>query len=280
MNGATVAAPLARPLVSRRSRELMAGYLYLVPVIVVLAGTVLFPILKAMHMSMYHHVLIKPNEYRFVGWPTTLACSTTTPSAEPQNSLSGCSARVAAVPGGFGAALLLHESFRGRALVRTITPCRDHPRGRGGADLGVHLPAEYGLLNDILNGRLMRSGRRMARARRSPCRRDCDQRLARHAVLRHHAAAGLQAIPTEFAEARVDGAWRSTLRHVTPPLLSHHRGGHRHPIVWTFNYADSSFVMTSGGPVNATQITSTYTCCRRIRTSTSATRPPCRSRSC
>jgi ABC-type sugar transport system permease subunit len=30
-------------------------------------------------------------------------------------------------------------------------------------------------------------------------------------------------------------------------------------IVWTFNYADLIFVMTSGGPANATQITSTYT---------------------
>ena len=30
-------------------------------------------------------------------------------------------------------------------------------------------------------------------------------------------------------------------------------------IIWTFNYADLIFVMTSGGPANATQITSTYT---------------------
>ena len=34
-----------------------------------------------------------------------------------------------------------------------------------------------------------------------------------------------------------------------------------HPtrIIWTFNYADLIFVMTGGGPANATQITSTYT---------------------
>jgi multiple sugar transport system permease protein len=29
-------------------------------------------------------------------------------------------------------------------------------------------------------------------------------------------------------------------------------------IIWTFNYADLIFVMTSGGPANATQITTTY----------------------
>src|SRR5262249_12406762 len=30
-------------------------------------------------------------------------------------------------------------------------------------------------------------------------------------------------------------------------------------VIWTFNYADLIFVMTSGGPANATQITSAYT---------------------
>src|SRR5438132_13530986 len=66
-NGATVAAPLARPLLSRRARERLTGYVYLLPVGVVLGGTVLFPILKAMQMSLYNHVLIKPQEYGFVG---------------------------------------------------------------------------------------------------------------------------------------------------------------------------------------------------------------------
>src|SRR6266542_5228811 len=74
--------------------------------------------------------------------------------------------------------------------------------------------------------------------------------------------AGLQAIPTELYEAaRVDGASvGQRFRHITLPMLK--------PIivvatatriVWTFNYADLIFVMTSGGPANATQITSTYT---------------------
>jgi multiple sugar transport system permease protein len=74
--------------------------------------------------------------------------------------------------------------------------------------------------------------------------------------------AGLQAIPGELYEAaRVDGASvLQRFRCITLPMLK--------PIivvatatrvVWTFNYADLIFVMTSGGPANATQITSTYT---------------------
>jgi len=74
--------------------------------------------------------------------------------------------------------------------------------------------------------------------------------------------AGLQAIPDELYEAaHVDGASvTQRFLHITVPLLR--------PIIvvatatrviWTFNYADLIFVMTSGGPANATQITSTYT---------------------
>ena len=64
---ATLAAPVARPRLSRRARELLTGYLYLLPVAIALGGTVLFPILKAIQMSLYNHVLIKPQEYGFVG---------------------------------------------------------------------------------------------------------------------------------------------------------------------------------------------------------------------
>src|SRR5215472_18829400 len=119
-NGATVAAPLARPLISRRARELVAGYLYLVPVVVVLGATVLFPILKAMHMSLYNHVLIKPQEYRYVGLGNYVRLV-----QDPvfwlslKNSFVWVFGSVSCqFLGGFLAALLLHQSFRGRPLVR------------------------------------------------------------------------------------------------------------------------------------------------------------------
>jgi multiple sugar transport system permease protein len=74
--------------------------------------------------------------------------------------------------------------------------------------------------------------------------------------------AGLQAIPDDIYEAAtVDGAsvtqrfWHVTLPMLRPIIVV----ATATRIIWTFNYADLIFVMTSGGPANATQITSTYT---------------------
>ena len=74
--------------------------------------------------------------------------------------------------------------------------------------------------------------------------------------------AGLQTIsPSLYEAASLDGAtewqrfWYITLPMLTPIIVV----ATATRIVWTFNYADLIFVMTSGGPANATQITSTYT---------------------
>jgi multiple sugar transport system permease protein len=74
--------------------------------------------------------------------------------------------------------------------------------------------------------------------------------------------AGLQAIPAEIYEAAtVDGAavfqrfWHITLPMLRPIIVV----ATATRIIWTFNYADLIFVMTNGGPANATQITSNYT---------------------
>jgi multiple sugar transport system permease protein len=74
--------------------------------------------------------------------------------------------------------------------------------------------------------------------------------------------AGLQAVPDELYDAaHVDGAnafqrfWHVTLPLLRPIIVV----ATATRIIWTFNYADLIFVMTGGGPANATQITSTYT---------------------
>ena len=66
---ATLARQLAGPL-SRRARRMLSGYAYLVPALICLGGTVAFPIVKAAHMSLYNNVLIRPQDYAFIGLGT------------------------------------------------------------------------------------------------------------------------------------------------------------------------------------------------------------------
>src|SRR5258705_3201438 len=264
---ATLAPPVARPLISRRARELAGGYLSLAPVILVLGGTVLFPILKAMHMSLYNHVLIKPKEYGFVGLANYARL------LQDQvfwlslwNSFVWVFGSVTfQFLGGFAAALLLHQGFRGRAVLRTLTLLPWIIPGVVVALIWefIYQP-NYGLLNDVL----IRLGWMTERVAwlSSPA-------LAMPAVIVANIwrgvpffaimlLAGLQAIPTELYEAaRVDGASvGQRFVYITLPMLR--------PIivvatatriVWTFNYADLIFVMTSGGPPNGNPITSTFT---------------------
>jgi multiple sugar transport system permease protein len=264
---ATLAAPVARPLLSRRARERLAGYVYLLPVALALGGTVLVPIIKAMQMSLYNHVLIKPQEYRFIGLGNYARLMRDEVFwLSLWNSFLWVFGSVSLqFVGGFAAALLLHQGFRGRALFRTLTLLPWIIPGVVVALIWEFLyQPNYGALNDILT-RLGWMTEKIAWL--------SNPSLAMPAVVAANVwrgvpffaimlLAGLQAIPDELYEAgRVDGAGVfERFRYLTLPMLR--------PIIvvatatriiWTFNYADLIFVMTGGGPANATQITSTYT---------------------
>jgi len=264
---ATVAAPLARPLVSRRTRTVLSGYAYLIPAALRLGGTIVFPILKAIHISLYQNVLIKPQDYRFIG----LANNARVLNDEVfwltlWNSLVWVFGSVSLqFVGGFAAALLLHQAFLGRALVRTVTLLPWVIPGVVVALVWEWLyQPNYGVLNDLLF-RLGWLHERVAWL--------SDPNLAMPAVIATNVwrgvpffaimlLAGLQAIPDDLYEAaRVDGAsvtqrfWHVTLPLLRPIIVV----ATATRIIWTFNYADLIVVMTDGGPANATQITSTYT---------------------
>jgi multiple sugar transport system permease protein len=267
MTAVTVATPRVRPLLSARTRRLLVGYSYLLPAALCMLATVVVPIALAIKMSLYNDILYKPQEYRFIGLGNYLRLI-----EDPVFWLSLWNSVVWVFGSvilqfiaGFAAALLLHQAFRGRALVRTLTLL---PWIIPGVVVGLiwewlYQP-NYGVINDLL----IRAGWMQDRVAwlSSPD-------LAMGAVVFTNVwrgipffaimlLAGLQAIPDELYEAaQVDGAGVvSRFWHITVPLLR--------PIIvvatatriiWTFNYADLIFVMTGGGPANATQITSTYT---------------------
>ena len=256
-----------RPLISWRMRKLLVGYCYLVPAALCMLATVVVPIVLAIKMSLYNDVLYKPQDYRFIGLGNYVRLL-----EDPVfwltlwNSIVWVFGSVGfQFVAGFAAALLLHQAFWGRALVRTLTLL---PWIIPGVVVGLiwewlYQP-NYGVINDLL----LKAGWMQERVAwlSSPD-------LAMPAVVFTNVwrgipffaimlLAGLQAIPGELYEAaHVDGAGVvSRFWHITLPLLR--------PIIvvatatriiWTFNYADLIFVMTGGGPANATQITSTYT---------------------
>ena len=267
MTTLTLTRPRSRPLVSWRVRKLLIGYSYLVPAAICLLATVVVPIILAIKMSLYADVLYKPQDYRFIGLGNYLRLI-----EDPvfwltlRNSVVWVFGSVILqFIFGFAAALLLQQAFRGRALVRTLTLL---PWIIPGVVVGLiwewlYQP-NYGVINDLL----IRFGLMSERVAwlSSPD-------LAMAAVVFTNVwrgipffaimlLAGLQAVPDELYEAaHVDGAGVfSRFWHITLPLLR--------PIIvvatatriiWTFNYADLIFVMTGGGPANATQITSSYT---------------------
>ncbi len=267
MDAVVLAGRRVRPLLSWRTRKLLVGYCYLVPAAVCMLATVVVPIGLAIRMSLYNDVLYKPQDYRFIGLGNYLRLV-----EDPvfwltlYNSVVWVfSSVVLQFLAGLAAALLLHQSFKGRALVRTLTLL---PWIIPGVVVGLiwewlYQP-NYGVINDLL----LRAGLMHDRVAwlSSPD-------LAMLAVVFTNVwrgipffaimlLAGLQAIPDELYEAaHVDGAgmlgrfWHITLPLLRPIIVV----ATATRIIWTFNYADLIFVMTGGGPANATQITSTYT---------------------
>lgn len=264
---ATAPTPAARRLVSRATRETLANYAYLLPAAICLGGTVLFPILKAIHMSAYQNVLSRPQDYQYIGlgnyarmfhdptfWLTL------------KNSVVWVffSVSIQFVIGFLGA-LLLNASFKGRAFVRTLNLL---PWIIPGVVVGLvweylYQP-NYGPINDML---------RRVGVLTVPVAWLSEPAFAMASVIFANIwrgipffsimiLAGLQAIPDDVYEAAtVDGAsvtqrfWNITLPMLRPIIVV----ATATRIIWTFNYADLIFVMTSGGPANATQITSSYT---------------------
>jgi multiple sugar transport system permease protein len=257
----------ARPLLSWRVRTLLVGYSYLVPAAVCLLATVVVPIVMAIQMSLYNNVLYKPQDYHFIWFGNYVRMA-----EDPVFWLTLWNSFVWVFGSvvlqfifGFAAALILHQAFFGRALVRTLTLL---PWIIPGVVVGLiwewlYQP-NYGVINDLL----FKAGWLHERVAWLS-----STELAMPAVVFTNVwrgipffaimlLAGLQSIPGELYEAaRVDGAgifarfWHITLPLLRPIIVV----ATATRIIWTFNYADLIFVMTSGGPANATQITSTYT---------------------
>jgi multiple sugar transport system permease protein len=252
---------------SQAAWRTITTYAYLVPAAACLGGTVFIPILQSIWMSLYDNVLIRPQDYRFIGLGNYGRLI-----ADPVFWLSLKNSVVWTFGSvffqfvfGFLVALLLNVPFRGRVIFRTINLLPwIIPSVVVGLVFEYLYQPDYGPLNDLLGrtGIMHQSVAWLS-----------DPAFAMWGVILANVwrgvpffaimiLAGLQAIPQEVYEAAtVDGAdvlqrfWRITLPMLRPIIVV----ATVTRTIWTFNHPDLVFVMTGGGPGNATMIPSAYT---------------------
>ena len=255
---------------SRRIRanlfEKLYPYLSILPVALVIALFAIYPIIHAVRMSFYQYLLVRPNQHPFVGLKNFTEVIT---SYYFKNSLIVTSVyTVAAVTGvvlfGLGVGLLLNSkiSLAGPLKIVILLPWA-LPAVVSGLLWKWILNADFGILNGVLYSLGLIKNYIPFLA---------DPTLAKFSLIMAHIwkegplaaiflLAGLQLIPEELYEsAKIDGgsAWM-IFRHITLPLLR--------PVllvvvvyetltaILTF---DTIYVMTGGGPANATALISWF----------------------
>lgn len=242
-------------------KERFAPFLLLGPALLLMLLIVAYPLFQALRLSLFDASLLRPDRARFVGLTNYLNVL-----RDPLflrsllNStiwVVGCVTLQFTI--GMLGALLLNREFPGRGLVRGLSLI---PWATSGVLVSLMwtwmLDGNYGVINDILVRLGLISQYRpwlaLPISLGGVIAANVWQGAPFFAVM---LLAAMQSVPQELYEAaRIDGAGRfQQFRSVTIPLIM--------PtivittmlrIVWTANYMDLVFVMTGGGPGNASII--------------------------
>ena len=230
---------------------------FLLPALLVTAAVVLYPVLQTVWLALHQFVLFDPDSRRFVGLGNFAEILLRDELFWV--SLGNSALWVVAVVGlqfllGLATALLLNQSFTGRALARALVVV---PWALPSVIIGLMWTWMYDLNLGVINDLLLRLGLVDA-----PVAWLAQPSTALGAVIvalvwqgfpffSVMILAGLQTIPAAHYEAAaMDGATRwQTLRYVTLPAL-------REVIatalllrmIWVANSLDVILVMTGGGP--------------------------------
>jgi len=230
---------------------------FLLPALLVTAAVVLYPVLQTVWLALHQFVLFDPDSRRFVGLGNFAEILLRDELFWV--SLGNSALWVVAVVGlqfllGLATALLLNQSFTGRAVARALVVV---PWALPSVIIGLMWTWMYDLNLGVINDLLLRLGLVDA-----PVAWLAQPSTALGAVIvalvwqgfpffSVMILAGLQTIPAAHYEAAaMDGATRwQTLRYVTLPAL-------REVIatalllrmIWVANSLDVILVMTGGGP--------------------------------
>jgi multiple sugar transport system permease protein len=253
-------AARAPSLTARRStlrrRENLAGFLFISPWIVGFLAFEIGPLLAAAYLSLTSFDLLSAGE--FVGlrnYNRMLFLDPLFWHTLKLTAVYSVGSVLLHVIFGVGLALLLNQRLRGIALYRTVYYLPAVVSGVAVAYMWVWvLNPEAGILNQLL---------RLVGIKGPNWLFNTEWVLPTFVVMSCWNVggsmvlylAGLQGVPTELYEAaEIDGAGRwSKVRHVTLPMIS--------PVIFfnfvigiinSFQVFSGAFIMTGGGPANAT----------------------------
>ncbi len=242
-------------------RRVVVCYLYVAPALTATLAVMIYPLAYSLWLSTHRFTLKRPDEIAFVGLRNYLNV------LQDDVFLTSIVNTVVYMTGavtvefllGFGLALLLNRSLRGEGILRTsfLVPIALTPVVA--ALMATYLlNPDFGIVNFLFGRPIQWLG---------------DPRLAMISIIALDVwrttpfvflvlLAGLQAIPTErYEAAAIDGAssWQ-TLRHLVLRQLR--------PLIMivllirimdVFREFDTPFILTGGGPGNATEMVALYT---------------------
>lgn len=250
-----------------RTWRKLTPYLLLAPMLFLLGAIVVYPLVRSIYLSFFNYVLWRPFDVPFVGLGNYAKVL--------QDEVFWVSLRHTLVWVffgvsfqfllGFALALLLHQRFRGRGLVRSVILI---PWVTPGVLIALMwswmYDGNYGVINDLLS-RLHLIDNNVPWLAQATTALPAIivtivwQGIPFFAIM---LLAALQAIPEDLYEAgRVDGAskWQA-FRHITLPYLA--------PtifittllrVIWVANSVDVIYPMTGGGPGYNSLTLSVYT---------------------
>ncbi|MCX6089806.1 MAG: sugar ABC transporter permease [Candidatus Atribacteria bacterium] len=246
-------------------RKNKMAYLFLLPALLCLIGTVFIPICMAVKTSFFRDVFLSPLSQPFVGWDNYLSIFRDNLFWDSfwRSWYWTIGSVVLQFLVGFVAALVLNQQFVGRGIIRGLLIIPWVVPGTVTASIFSMLFTSTGLVNQLLIKMglldnffpwLTNFGTAMPTLLLAHTWRGFPFYMIMM-------LAALQGIPDELYEsAKIDGASAlSCFLHITLPnikgsiMVSTLLG-----VIWTYGYLDMIYIMTYGGPYYATYTQALY----------------------
>jgi ABC-type sugar transport system permease subunit len=245
------------------SHPLGVGLALLAPSLVVLLAIRVYPLFSGIWLALTNRSLLRPNSTRFVGLENIIKIVAGDPDFYKALSFSlvyTLAVVALAFVVGLALAILLNQDVPLRGLFRVLILIPwVVPTAVATSNWLQLMNDQFGLINHFLLA---------THLVRKPVLFVADPRVARITVIVFSTwkalpfmsitlLAGLQSIPRELYEsARIDGAGAlRSFAAITIPLLRNVTNiGVTLMSIWTFNNFEDIYLLTGGGPIDATQI--------------------------